>query len=158
MEQWKSKSSPGKQTGAAIGCTVVGAVLAYGFRDFSWSGMSNSLSGFLLGILLLVIGVAGLVTRGKQIVTVDPAGRVITIEDKSSAGTKKRVIRFNEIAGTGIGFLGKKSNFARCYYLVLELRNGEEYSLFAPGRFYPGASNKAVVEGWRQRLETYLRS
>jgi hypothetical protein len=42
------------------------------------------------------------------------------------------------------------------YYLVLKLRNGEEYPLFAPGRFFQGASDRSVVEGWRRRLEDYL--
>jgi len=40
-------------------------------------------------------------------------------------------------------------------YLILHLRNGEEYPLFAAGYFYDGASDQSVVEGWRQRLEVY---
>ncbi len=55
-----------------------------------------------------------------------------------------------------MGFLDKRSNFVRNYYLVLHLRDGKDYPLFAPGRFWNGASDKATVEGWRQRLETYL--
>lgn len=96
--------------------------------------------------------------RGSQSVVVDPQAREITIEDKNLFGTKRRKIRFIEITGTGVGFLGKKSNFTTFYYVLLQLRNGEEYSLFAPGRFYKGATNRSVVEGWRQRLESYIRS
>jgi hypothetical protein len=158
MEQWRSESSPGKQTAAAIGCTVVGVVLAYGFRDFTGPGMSNTLAGFLLGILLLVIGAAGLVMRGTQSVVVDPRMREITIEDKNCFGTKKRKIRFIEITGTGVGFLGKESNRVTFYYVLLKLRSGDEYPLFAPGRFYKGATDRHVVEGWRERLETCMRS
>ena len=158
MEEWRSESSPGKQTAAAIGCIVVGLVLAYGFHDFTGPGMSNTLAGFLLGILLLVIGVAGFVVRGKQSVMVDPRAREITIEDKNCFGTKKRKIRFMEITGTGVGFLGKESNRVTFYYVLLKLRNGDEYPLFAPGRFYQGATDRSVVEGWRQRLETYMRA
>ena len=157
MDQWRSESSPGKQTAAAIGCTVVGLILAYGFRDFSGPGLSNTMAGFLLGILLLVIGIAGLVVRGKQSVVVDPRAKEITIEDKNLFGTKRRKIRFFEIAGTAVGFLGKESNLTTFYYVLLRLRSGEEYSLFAPGRFYKGATNRSVVEGWRQRLEAYMR-
>ena len=156
MEQWRSESSPGKQTTAAVGCTVVGLILAYGFRDFS--GSSNALAGFLLGILLLVIGVAGFVVRGRQSVVVDPRMRDITIEDKNLFGTKRRKIRFIEIEGTGVGFLGKESNRVTFYYVLLKLRNGEEYSLFAPGRFYQGATDRHMVESWRQKLETCIRS
>jgi hypothetical protein len=42
------------------------------------------------------------------------------------------------------------------FYLVLKLRNGEEYPLFAPGRFFEGASDRSTVEGWRQRLEEQI--
>jgi len=34
--------------------------------------------------------------------------------------------------------------------------DGEECALFAPGRFYRGLSDRAVVEGWRQRLDAML--
>jgi hypothetical protein len=33
---------------------------------------------------------------------------------------------------------------------------GEEYPLFAPGRFYDGASDRSIVEGWKLRLEKYV--
>ncbi len=56
-----------------------------------------------------------------------------------------------------IGYLVKKSNFANFYSLVLELRNGKEYPLFAPGRFFPGASNCSTVEGWPVRLKQYIQ-
>jgi hypothetical protein len=55
-----------------------------------------------------------------------------------------------------VGYLGKKSNNVQWYYLVLKLRGGETYSLFAPGRFHEGGSDRSVVEGWRRRLEEYL--
>ncbi len=42
------------------------------------------------------------------------------------------------------------------YYLVSKLTNGQEYPLFAPGRFYPGASDRATVESWRRRLQEYM--
>jgi hypothetical protein len=60
------------------------------------------------------------------------------------------------VTGVSIGSLGKKSNFVQTYYLVLKLANGQEYPLFAPGRFYPGASDRATVESWRERLQGYM--
>jgi hypothetical protein len=42
------------------------------------------------------------------------------------------------------------------YYLALKLRSGEKYPLFAPGRFFPGASDRSTVEAWRQRLEEQI--
>ena len=61
-----------------------------------------------------------------------------------------------EIREVTVGYQGRSSNHVRTYYLRLTLRNGREYSLFAPGRFYPGASDRSVVEEWRSRLERYV--
>jgi hypothetical protein len=156
MDRWTSESSPGKQTAAAIGCAAVGLVLVVGFRHFSGPGLTDSKAGFLLGLLLLGIGVAGLLTQGRQRIVVDPSARLVTIEDQTPIGARRKTIPFDGITGVSIGYLGKRSNLVGFYYLVLHLRSGKEVSLFAPGRFYEGASDRFVVEGWRHRLEGYL--
>jgi hypothetical protein len=156
MERWKSQSNPGRQIAATLVCFGLGLALAVGFHDFAGPGMTNSKAGFFLGLLLLVIGGLGFLVQGRQTVVVDPSARRITIEDKNRIGMKRRSIGFQDIVGVSIGYLGKKSNYVTCYYLVLKLRNGEEYPLFAPGRFYEGASDRSVVEGWKRRLETYM--
>lgn len=136
-------------------CAAVGLALLIGFRDFSGSG-SNAMAGFLLGALLLTIAVAGFLASGKQTVIVDPGTRRITVEDTNRFGTKSRSIPFSEVAGISIGYLGKRSNYVTWYYLVLKLRSGGDYSLFAPGRFFAGGSDRHTVAGWKQRLEEYL--
>jgi hypothetical protein len=146
-----------RQTALAIGSLAVGLVLMVGFRHYH--GDSNMLAGFLLGVMLLAIGAAGLLVSGTQTVVVDPVLRRIVVEDKTVLrGGKRREIAFGEVTGVSIGSLGKKSNFVQTYYLVLKLTNGQEYSLFAPGRFFPGASSRTTVEGWRQRLQGYLQA
>jgi hypothetical protein len=95
-------------------------------------------------------------TSGKQTVTVDPEKRSITIEDTNRFSTKKQTIPFSDIVSVGVGYLGKKSNFVTWYYLVLKLRSGKDYPLFPPGRFFEGGSDRATVEGWKQRLERYI--
>ena len=108
-------------------------------------------------MLLLVIGAAGLLVSGTQTVVVDPALRRIVVEDKTVlSGTKRREIAFGEVTAVSIGYLGKRSNFMQTYYLVLKLTSGQEYPLFAPGRFYPGASSRTTVETWRRRLQEYI--
>ena len=67
--------------------------------------------------------------------------------------TRKRTIPFEEIVDTGIGYLGKRSNYVGFYYIVLRLKNGEEYPLFVPGHFFDGGSDRTVMESRRQRLE-----
>jgi hypothetical protein len=155
MDVWISESNPGRQVVLSLACAAVGSALAIGFRDFSGSG-SNAMAGFLLGALLLTIGVAGFLVSGKQTVVIDPRTRRITIEDSNRFCTKKRTIPFTDVVDISIGFLGKKSNYVTWYYLVLTLRSGEEYPLFSPGRFFEGASDRYTVANWKQRLEGYL--
>jgi hypothetical protein len=155
-EPWITHSDPRRQTLLAVGCILVGVVLAFGFRGASLSAPTNEAAGFLLGMLLLVVGVGGFLARGRQTVTVHPGTRMIIVADENSFGSKQRVIRFSEIDRVGIGYLGRRSTMIMFYYLVLHLANGEEYSLFAPGRFYAGSFDRSVVEGWQERLERYL--
>ena len=152
---WISRSNPGKQYLLAVACALVGLVMLVSFRDFRAAG-TNAMAGFFLGALLAGIGVAGFLTTGKQSVVVDPKTRRITVEDSSLFSTKKRSILFSDIAGISIGFLGKRSNHVTWYYLVLKLSDGENYSLFAPGRFFEGGSDRSMVMGWQQRLQNYI--
>lgn len=155
MDLWISQSNPGKQTGLSVACSIVGLVLAIGFHDFSGS-QTNAMAGFLLGGLLLLIGVSGFLLSGKQTVVVDPKARHISIEDSNRFASKKRTIPFGDVVGISIGYLGKRSNYVTWYYLVLKLRSGEEYPLFSPGRFFEGGSDRSTVASWKQRLEAYL--
>ena len=104
-----------------------------------------------MGLLLLLTGVGGFLVSGKQTVIVDPKTRLITIEDSNRFHTKRRSIPFSKVVGISIGYLGKGSNYVTWYYLVLKLRNGKDYQLFAPGPFFAGASDRGTVEGWRRR-------
>ena len=156
MELWRAESNQRKQTVLSLVSVAAGLVLVTGFRDFHSSGMTNRMAGFLLGIFLLLIGVMAFASGGKQTIVVDPNARCITIEDTTYWGKKTRAIAFNEVVHVGIGYLGRHSNYVAIYYLVLKLRSGEDYSLFAPGRFYEGASDRSIVEGWQRRLETYI--
>ena len=157
MELWVSHSNRHKQIVLAVASAVFGLVLTVGFRDFSGEG-TNAMAGFLLGVLLLVIGVAVLLASGKEVVVVDPNARRITIEDSSLFAKRKRSILFSDIGDISVTYFGKKSNYVTYYYLVLSLRNGEKYPLFAPGRFFEGGTDKAIVAGWKQRLEAYIGS
>jgi hypothetical protein len=157
MDSWKFENNSGKQTALSLACIVVGMTLAIGFRHFDGSGMTNSLAGFLLGLLLLLIGIAAFLVRGKQTIVVDTRMRHIVVEDTNLFGIKNRLIPFGDIVDTGIGYLGRRSTFVNFYYIVLKLRNGENYSLFAPGRFFDGGSDRSIMESRRRRLEEYIK-
>jgi hypothetical protein len=157
MDSWKFESNSGKQTALSLVCVVIGLVLAFGFRNFSGAAMPNSLAGFLLGLLLLLIGISAFLANGKQTIVVDPKARHISIADTNHFRTKKRLIAFSDIVDTYIGYFGKASNYFTFYYVVLKLRSGEEVTLFSPGYFYDGGSDRSVMESRRQGLEECLK-
>jgi hypothetical protein len=126
-------------------------------RDFRSAG-ENEMAAFGLGMLLAALGMGGVATTGLQTVAVDPRYRRIDIQDVTILGVKRTSITFAQVTRVSIGYLGKKSNYAQTYYLILHLADGREYPLFAPGRFFAGASERATVEGWRDRLEAYMRA
>jgi toxin ParE1/3/4 len=152
---WVSSSRSTLQLIAAACCAVVGAVLMFSFHGFH-SVRANAFAGFLLGVLLLIVGLWGLLFAGRQTVTVDPRRHRIDVVDSLLVGRRTRSISFDAVTGINIGYLGKRSNCVRNYYLVLHLIDGKDYPLFAPGRFYEGSSNRGTVEGWREQLEAYL--
>lgn len=151
---WVSRSSPGKQLLLSVGCAFVGLVLLVAARHGGPS--ANATAGMWLGALLLVIGVAGALGSGTQTITVDPRQRRIVIEDRHLMGTTTIAVPFNDIARVGIGYLGTPSDGVTMYHIELHLRRGGTRPLFAPGRFYAGASDRSVVEGWQQRIERLI--
>ena len=156
MNTWTSQSNPGKQTLWALVCAVLGGLLLVAAGS-SGGASGNAKAGLALGVLLLVIGIWGWLASGPQTVVIDPKTRCITVTDVNRLGSKRRVIRFDDITSVGIGYLGKRSNFVQMHYLNLHLTSGQTYALFAPGRFYEGASSRTTVEGWQYRLEQYLQ-
>ncbi|RJO60160.1 hypothetical protein C4544_06080 [candidate division WS5 bacterium] len=157
MDSLKFESNSGKQMVLSLLSIVVGIILVVGFWHFDGVGRTNSLAGFLLGVFLLLIGISAFLVRGRQTIIVDLGRRHIVVEETNKLRSKKRLIPFNEIVGTGIGYLGTKSNFVTFYYINLKLKYGEEYPLFSPGRFFDGGSDRSAMESRRQRLEEYIK-
>ena len=157
MDMLKFENNTGMQTALSLVCIVVGTILVMAFRQLNGPDTSNSLAGFMLGLLLLLIGICAFLMGGKQTIVVDCKSRRIVVEDINRFKAKKRVIPFGDIVDTGIGYLGKRSNYVNSYYIILKLRGGEKYPLFAPGRFFEGGSDRSVMESRRQRLEEYLK-
>jgi hypothetical protein len=150
METWTSYSRPDRQRGWAIGAGVLGAaLLLIAIR-------AHVTPAALLGALLAGLGVAGWLRAAQEVVEVDPASRQVTVTTRQRGRSTRRIIAFDQIERVGIGYLGSAANHVRFHYLVVHLSNGEEYALFAPGRFYEGSSDRSIVAGWRNRLEGYL--
>jgi hypothetical protein len=139
----------------ALGCSVIGLILIARCHDFIRMD-TGRFAGLLLGILLLFIGALALLLGGNRTIIVDPRARRIVIEDTNRFRKKHRSIVFGDIIDTHIGFLGKFPT--HIYYLVLKLRSGEQFSLFPPGYFFDGGSDKSSMERRKLRLEEYLNS
>lgn len=157
MEIWTIESNPTKQLIVVIGILIVGIILAAGFRNFTGPGLSNSLAGFLLGVLLIVIGIADIFSHGKQNITIDPHARMMRIVDTNLFSHKERIIGFSEITGTGISHIGDIADGAATFYVQLSLRDGSKYPLFFPA-YYDGRHDRSVAENRRRRLDEYLQA
>ena len=152
---WRTESNPIKQTVASAAFIVIGAGMAIGFRIYG-AGLTGDKAGFLLGLLLLVLGLVMLLLGGKQAVTVDAKARRIVIESKSRFSTKSKEIRFEEIADASLGELGDREGGSISYHVVVKLKRGGEIALFKG--FFDGAHDKSAMEARREQLLRYLQS
>ncbi|HTY36003.1 MAG TPA: hypothetical protein VMH23_02775 [Bacteroidota bacterium] len=155
MEPWRTESNPAKQMMLTAVLVLVGAVLMYGFRNFDSSGFTNSFAGFLLGVLLLVIGIPSLLMVGRQTIVVDPSVRLILIEKANRFGSKTTTISFNEIADLRVSSMGSRTKGMVTYYVTLELVSGKHVPLFFPD-YYDGRWDRSVAESRCQRLAECL--
>lgn len=162
MEKWTIENSTNFQKPIAIGCMIIGFVLmklTWGSCGFGTAAMftTNSGAGFLLGFLVFALGFGYFFSGGKQKITVDPETRSIVVEFSNCfIKTKTRTIPFDNIDDMMIGRIGKVSNGMVFYWLVLKLKNGEEYPIFSLGYF--NETNRSVVESWRDRLREYIKA
>ena len=156
MESWKIESSPGKQVALGWIILLVGLILAIGFRNFDSSCLTNSLAGFLLGLLLLLVGIAALVMGGRRTITVDPEARRISIDDVNRFGQKSRLIPFDEVERVYVGSLGNREGGSISYDVLLKLKMGVNVSLFRPA-YFEGTWNRSVMEDRYRRLEEYIQ-
>jgi hypothetical protein len=154
MEIWRSENSPNKQTAISLIFTIIGLILIVLCRDFINSGSAGETAGFALGILVFFVSGYYILVSGKQVVIIDPNKRCIIVEDNNRFGSKARVIEFQNIADVRIGWIGKKTTFYY-YFLLLKLKNGENYPLF--NQYYPGSFDRTTVESWKTKLENYLK-
>ena len=154
-DSWKTESNPTQQTVLSLLGVAVGLVLSIGFRHFEGPGLTSSLAGFLLGLLILTISSAMLLKGGKQTITVDPRTRRIILEDMSRIGKKTRSLLFDEIAEFYVDELGDKEGGSIQYFVVAKLKTGKKVSLFLG--FFDGRYDRDAMETRCRRLAGYLR-
>lgn len=157
MTTWEIHNNSRQQTVLSVGCLAIGLVLVALLHD-AGPGDSNAQAGFWFGGVLLLIGIGTLAANARQSVVVDPGLREIRIETRRLLGRQLRRIAFDDVVDVQVAYLQTRSQHAIRYFLQLQLEDGEQCALFAPERVYAGASDPAVVAGWRTRLNTYLKA
>jgi hypothetical protein len=155
LGDWVIKSSNGKQMLLSVLIILIGFILAIGFRDCDISTFSNSLAGFLLGVLLVFVGTPALLFTGKETVTVNIKARQIRIYFKNSFKEKNTVISFDDIDSMRIAHIGKYSSGVVTYYISLHLKSGKTQPLFFPA-YYEGRLSRQSVEDKLCRLREIL--
>lgn len=156
MEIWTTESNSVKQFGLSVVLGVVGILLMAGFRNFDSSGLTESLSGFLLGVLLMFISLGSVFGILKQTIIVDPNKKEIRILSTTVFGAKERVIPFDTILNVRVAFQGKASNYiGNTYYLSLTLHDQSHCPLFFPA-YFDGRGSQSVAEARVHRLQSYL--
>jgi hypothetical protein len=152
---WETHNNSRQQTMLSIACMLAGTVLLVLMRD-AGPADSNAQAGFWFGGVLLLIGLATLAANAHQSIVVDPQRREIRIEDRRLFGRKLRRIAFADVQDIQVAYLQTRSQHALRYFLQLQLAGGEQCALFAAERVYAGASDPAIVAGWRTQLNSYL--
>jgi hypothetical protein len=155
QDLWVTESSPRRQTAVSVAMLAVGLVLAYGFRGFHGPGISNSMAGFLLGMLLIAIAAASLLSAGKQVITVDPQRRQIVVSGQNRFSSGKRVILFKDVARLRVGRFGDASDGIESFHVSVILKQGGSVPLFFG--FYEGQYDRAVAQARCDRLAAYLQ-
>lgn len=151
---WISRLNTGQlKLYGAIGVGV-GLVFIMLVRQASSLSSVTSTSAFLLGLLILILGLVALVMNGEQVITVDPKRRMVLIETTSRFGKKQRLIPFRDIADVSLGEIGDIEGGSISYFVQLNLKNGKDVGLFVG--FYGGNWSRGEMESRRQRLIGYL--
>lgn len=151
---WRTESSTGRQSIAAIVALAAGLGLAVALRHVASSDVTAK-AGFALGCLLAVAGGGLLLFGGKQAVEVDPRARRVVLERSGRLGSRRLEIPFADIADVDLGENGDQEGGSVSYHVVLKLRSGKEVALFVG--FFEGAHSRQAMEDRRRRLLGYLQ-
>lgn len=153
---WRTESSTANQTFAAVAMFLLGTTLAIGFRGFEGPGFTQSRAAFVLGALLLVVGIGAFLFGSKQTIVVDTRSRRIIVENRSRLRQSEKEVPFKDISEVYVGEHGDKEGGSIRYYVLAKLKSGKEVALFLG--FFEGSHSKPIMEARCQRLAECLRT
>ena len=151
---WVTESSPQRQSAVSWVLLAVGLALVAAFRGFQGPVLSTSMAGFLLGVLLISIAAASLLSAGKQIITVDPQRRQIVVRGQNRFSGGKKVILFKDVARVRVGRFGQASSGTESFHVSVVLKQGGTVPLFFG--FFEGQFDRDVAQARCDRLTAYL--
>lgn len=151
MQRYTYKNSPTTQVAISL-CLAATGVLCLFLA--SRTPTANGYAGAVAGLLLLGIGAGGVGFVKDQTVTIDFEKKQIRIRGASRFKVTTRTISSADILRTGIGFNGKRSSGVMLYYVVMHLRDGSQYNLFAHGFFKGMMDEQTALE--RQNIVNRL--
>ena len=152
---WAFESNRNRQIFLAILIIFVGILLTYLCRNYDASRFSDTLAGFLLGLMLILIGVPAFVVTGKERTVIDTHARCILIEYRSRFKRKNTLIHFDDILSMRVAHIGRYSSGVVTYYISMDLRSGEKQLLFFPA-YYEGRWSFDVLENRLRKLEEIM--
>lgn len=153
----KLESKPAENMVLYIVVTAVGAALMFFARDFRHGG-TNVLCGFLLGCMLLGLGILGIAVGESRTVELDLRRKRIVLDImRRIGGCRQVIIPFDDIRELGIGLQGKASAGSRYYDVVVRLTSGKEIYLFG-GCVFDGRMSREWADGIRRDFEKAVTS
>ncbi len=153
MNPLKIESNRNRQTVWMLTASGLGAWLVFSMSAFGHGWFESA--GFVLGMLLVAAGVAGLYLGTTRAVVIDPRTGFISIEDTNRVGQRKRSIPFKEVVSAYLNEMVDTSG-GMAYDVMLKLKSGKTISLFG-GAAFDGTHDRAVMAERCRRIGQYLQ-
>lgn len=154
MNTWKIESNRSKQTAMTLALAGIGMALMLKLSVVGHGATESA--GFVLGLIMLGVGAAGLYLSTTRAVVIDPHCGLISIEDTNRVGQRKRSIAFEDVADAYVGESGDRVGKSVAYDVMLKLKSGKTVSLFA-GAMFDGRHDQAVMAERCRRIGQYLQ-
>ena len=153
---WITESSSTQKNIALVLMLVVGTALTAGFWGVNAASDVGSKAGFLLGLLILGLGICMFLFAGKQIIAVEPQSKRITITSAGRFRTRSKVINFNEVADVYVDEHGDREGGSVRYFVAAKLKTGKTIALFMG--FFEGSYSRSAMQARCQRLSECIAS
>lgn len=120
------KNNQTRQNQISFGMLLFGILLTYLAWPAALKWETDSASAVALGLLLLLIGFAGLLSKQKTTTIIDSQRRIIKIQDRSFYQEKEQIFLFKEIDDILVGRIGSHSHGTPSYHLIVKRTDGRQ--------------------------------